>query len=231
MALMIPDEQRATLAELFQLNDEQFDRLQSALAAASPALSLDALARDIANQTDLSMAQLSSFLLLLASLIITAEQAGDTFESLSRDVANSAAEENLGGLRPGSADIENATKRLMTLLASNALRVTSRAIDVMIQHKNVFRSARVLTDFRPVFSGSDDLNVRAGVIIHNLAITAMTDFAPGQHFFALDSRDVRELRRVLDRAMRKETRIKDSLRASNIVMIEPPEVSSNAKDD
>jgi hypothetical protein len=137
------------------------------------------------------------------------------------DIAEAAASEKLGGLEPGSPAVPAFADKLTRLMSlEQPLGVTSRALDVMTQHKNPLRSSRILSDIRSIFSSGDDPRPVAAVIVHNLRLATMTD---GDYFTftaALDSQDLRSLAAVVARAIKKEESLKGAIQRAGLSYID-----------
>src|ERR1043166_6152319 len=171
MPLTIPSEHKVALTKLASFSDEQTQRLLEALRAAAPTIWPHALAKQIATTADLPLEDVTEILDTLISLIANRDQKNFSTEKVASDVANAMAAEHIGDIQPNSAEMANVEKRLREFLeVDRSLGVTSRALNVMTQHKHPFRSGRILTDIRTVFSTGDDPQPIAGLIVHNLQI-------------------------------------------------------------
>ena len=206
--LRIPDGYKKPLRDLFALSQAAAEQLQSALEEAKPAISPSALVQQITSQTSIDPDTLNEIISLLISLSITKERYDFTREKVLSDVAQGAVEE---GLVPDHDEeaISLFKERLGRLLAlDRSIGASSRAQSILLTHQNTFVSARVLTDIRPIFSSSQDLEPTAAVIVHSLKIEFRTGDRRGEQFFALDVKDLRSLRTMVDRAIQKEERLK-----------------------
>ena len=82
--------------------------------------------------------------------------------------------------------------------------------------------ARFLSDIRPIFHLDVSEKPDSAVIIHMLQITQRDNF--GNHadqYFALDSNDIRHLKTLIDRALKKEETLKGLMKKSGVTVLHP----------
>lgn len=228
MSITIPLQHREALVSLIALSDDETNRLFHALAAEPPALWPPVLAKRAAETSGLQAERVVSIVDALISLITTRDRHHLSAEKVATDIAEAASLEHLGGLEPGSAAIPAFAQKLTRLMSlEQPLGTTSRALDVMTQHKNPLRSSRILSDIRSIFSSGDDPQPVASVIVHNLQLATMTD---GEYFTftaALDTQDLRSLAAVVTRAIKKEESLKSTIKRAglsyiDVLPVEPP---------
>ncbi len=99
------------------------------------------------------------------------------------------------------------TQFLDTLQEDHPLAVTSKAEQLGAQHENVFMHARILTDLRPVFNSAGD-RIHETLVIQTLLVDYYDGNEPRRIAFALDARDVAQLRRLCERAEGKASALK-----------------------
>jgi hypothetical protein len=120
------------------------------------------------------------------------------------------------------------TGRIAKIFSSDqVLQLNTKAISVMTDHDSLFLTAKILTDTRPVFN-DDGSKLEAMAIVHMLRIHFEHNQKHRDFFTALDSADLKTLRRVIDRAERKAHVLQETLRAANIVYLDVEQ--SNADD-
>jgi len=221
MSVTIPRQHREALASLITLSEDDMNRLFDALTTQSPTLSPTVLGRRAAEASGLETERVVSIVQALISLITTQDQRRLSTEKVAIDIAEAAGSEKLGGLEPGSPNISTFAKRLTRLMTlEQPLGVTSRAVNVMIQHKNPLRSSRILSDIRAIFSSGDDPQPVAAVIVHNLQLATMTDGDYLTFTAALDAQDLRSLAAVVARAIKKEDRLKNTIQQAGLSYID-----------
>jgi hypothetical protein len=95
---------------------------------------------------------------------------------------------------------------------------------VLTDHERIFQDARVLTDIRPIFHPDLSEKPKTAVLVHMLRITTRDIFGnqKAQHF-ALDANDIRFMKHLMDRAIKKEETLKNLMNSSGISVIAPKE--------
>jgi hypothetical protein len=221
MLVTIPQEHKAAIAKLVSLSDDETSRLLDALNTLAPTIWPHALAKQAATKSALVAEDISSIVDALISLIASRDRNNFSTEKVVNDVAEAAASEGLAGIQAGSPEWTKLVERLTSFLSlERSLGVTSRALNVMTQHKHPFKSARILTDIRTVFSTGDDPQPIAALIVHNLQLTTVTDGYYHTFVAALDSLDLRSVASVINRAIKKEDRLKGVIQKSGLSYIE-----------
>lgn len=80
-----------------------------------------------------------------------------------------------------------------------SINIVAKAFGIFIEHCRTFSTAKILTDIRPVFT-DDAKTIQAATIIHNLVISYVEGGEKKDFHVALDTEDISELRRTVDRA-------------------------------
>jgi len=114
-------------------------------------------------------------------------------------------------------------ERLARILSLDPLNVAAKAVLLQNEHEHDFCSARILTDARPVF-GEDVTATPSGVIItHTLKLSYHQGAGGRLHeiYLSMGSRDLSELRDVLDRAAQKAGTLRAVLENSKLRIIDP----------
>lgn len=105
---------------------------------------------------------------------------------------------------------------LERVLQLESITVTSKALDVLLEHEHTLHNSRMMTDVRPIFVGDPQEGMSASVIIHTLKLRYHEGRELKQIYVALDSSDIKSLQEVLRRAQQKEERLKADLKKANI---------------
>jgi hypothetical protein len=201
--LRVPRADRAALAKLLSLSEEEMGKLKGALKKAPPALLLDDLANRIASETNLPKDDTHEMVNLLAKLYGIRTRQAVPIPEFAADVCHAAQEANL---KPQEGLDWNRFQSDLTELLSFevSLGITSKALEVMRQHQKVFCNARILSDLRPVFKEQVDEGPAAAVIIHNLRIAYHAPDDIEEFFVAMSRENLLNLRAVIERALKKE---------------------------
>lgn len=124
--------------------------------------------------------------------------------------------------KPAPECVDRLTARLVSLLSVDSIDEALRARTLSWEAQNVFSTARILTDIRPVFNHDLSTDPRGAIIVHSLKLTYTENGERKAMFFALDSKDVSELGQVLERARDKETVLRKFLSSTSLHGIDLP---------
>lgn len=127
----------------------------------------------------------------------------------------------IGELTP--ADERSFRERLSRVLSIDALSVAAKAVLLQNEHEHDYCSARILTDARPVFGENPADPPVAMIITHTLKLSYHQG-AGGrlqEIYLAIGSRDLQELRTVLDRAEKKAGSLRSVLEATHVRLVDP----------
>jgi hypothetical protein len=126
-------------------------------------------------------------------------------------VASATAHE-VGGISKGSPEASALRERLIMLLSiEKTVGIIAKAGELLYTYPIVYQSARILTDVRPVFSSEKEPTPIASVISHTLVVDTSEGDTEGRAkriFIALDSEDLTDLKRVIERASQKEAALR-----------------------
>lgn len=221
MAVKIPENQKKSLTELIEMPDKMIEELQTAFESARPSLSIKALTESLKDSVSLPHEQVSSILSLLFTLGMAREYLSLSVDRFSSDVSQAAANEHLGALEPGSPKVKQLKNRLARLLSiDHPLGLSAKAVVVSTRTKDVFHSADILTDLRPVFSSEEPPEPRAAIIIHNLAILSHPNDRDAAHYFALDRNDLISMRKLIERALKKDASLRKMAKKADLAMLD-----------
>lgn len=114
---------------------------------------------------------------------------------------------------------------MATLVLDDTVGVAAKAGPVLTDHERIFVDAKILTDIRPIFHPDPSEKPNAAVIVHMLRITTR-DILGSQkaQYFALDANDIRFIKHLLDRAIKKEETLNSLLDTSGVTVIAPKEI-------
>ena len=148
--VQIPPKQRKALQTFVELSQESTESLLRALRDAKPTMTPAQLARQVAKIVKIPFSDIREILELITSILIAVRTAKRAKQSTAASVATAISAEKLIGKELSSEEVEGLKEKLLRFLELPILEITVKATDVMLQHKNVFVSARVLTDARPI---------------------------------------------------------------------------------
>lgn len=204
--LSIPTEQLKLMKDW--LGDEYAERnekLIDALEKMAPALIPDILAKQLAAEIGVPMANISEVMDMFMSLY-------RTDHSCSNDTERTSFRGTIVGMIAGTvAEAQARTRvqgRIDRLLASKSIHVTGKALGVMRGSANRYCKAQTLSELRPIFH-DEPLTAEAAVIVHELHITYHSTPNEARHeiFISLDKQDLEALSQVIQRALNKHALI------------------------
>jgi len=208
MKLKIPDIAIDGLIRLYEMNDDEFQRVHDILESVKPEMNWKSLRAQIADEDSQKIFE------AIRGLYDFRLRTNKPIGELVTEVVESAMEDET--LKNEISDKGKFSERLNRALLFNPLGITAKAENVMSEHQNVFVESRILTDLRPIFSEDIDESEPVTTIIHNLSINYFADGTMKKMVFALDSEDLDKLGEIIERAKSKEKRLKDICSASQI---------------
>lgn len=215
--LQVPKEYHSIFDELVALDEARYQALIAALSIEAP-LSKRSLAESMAQTCGWDPQGAGSMLEALLSLSTVR-----VFHNLTEaDVAEALAESWENAQQTALPDLFR--ERVEAVLASRAVAIMSHASEITSEHQNVFQSARILTDIRPVFWPGPD-EVVGAVLTQTLKIDYYHGTEPRTFFVALDGEDLIKLRAVLERAERKTASALHLFEQADLPRIDPTEPS------
>jgi hypothetical protein len=140
-------------------------------------------------------------------------------EKFIEDVCESLSEHND---LPRSAE-PAFRERLARVLDIEALSIAGKAVALHTEYDNVFCSARILTDARPVYGNNPSDPPEAMIINHTLKLDYHTGASGhiAEFYIALGSHDLQELHDVLLRAEEKAKSLGIVIAKANVRIIDP----------
>jgi hypothetical protein len=174
------------------MSDEEFERVMAALNNLKPHVKPEALAAQI--DTD---ARIVEIVKMVAGLSIARANADAPPDEFASGIAKS-----ITARKDKSLDRALIEARLKSLLSIEPVMLSARAFNVQHEYEHVFRTARIVTDIRPVFDHAG-ATVTAALIVHSLKISFVHNSEVQDVVFAMDDEDLAELKKVLERAETK----------------------------
>jgi hypothetical protein len=226
MALTVPLSQVEHIKKFLELPDEKFEAFLVALSKAGPQFNVADLAVEVANHLDLPLDLVGGVVGVLGSLYLT-KNAEDiptvafveqiVFPTLKR--AKAFSPEGV------ASQWERLRKFLLAALSmENTLGTAAKAGHILTQHERIFVTAGILTDIRPIFHQDVADKPEAALIIHMLRMTQRDNQGEfSDEYFALDSNDIRKIKSLIERAIKKEDTLKKLMRNANVAVLNPKE--------
>ena len=226
MPFIVPEKHYKALELLFELSENKLDEIEKALESAEPALLTRDLATHISEETSLPLEDTREILGVLVSLYMAKNRTSFEIGEFVTEIYQSIKRVKKPDLKPPD-DWEKIESFLLRVLSmDSSLGATSKALDLMTSHERRFCHARIISDLRPIFTSDPTKDPVATVIVHGLEVA----YHPAEEverleklFVAMDLRDLRKLKEVIDRAIYKHASIQNLCKRSNILCLEEKE--------
>ncbi|MEZ4234544.1 MAG: hypothetical protein R3B89_35565 [Polyangiaceae bacterium] len=215
----IPEEDQIAIRELVQ-DPSLLDTLLSGIELAHVTLNARALASQIATNTELSEEKSKQYVVMMMNMCRTFRHIDESRTSFDAALAKSLNESELGSGSP--VQVADLSKALDRILSNESIELWAKAHEIWIAHPRLFSKAQILSELRPIFA-NDSAEARAMIAVHQLRILSEE---PGpsdmtrEYFFALDIRDLRQLKGVVDRALEKHDSLKTIASSAKLSMLE-----------
>jgi hypothetical protein len=211
----VPAHQRPPALELAALSDEAYLTLRDFLVRkgpqTEPAAFVEQSSKALASQTRLG-GQIAGMVIGLRSLV-------DRSAMSPREVAEGFADDVVTKKWVGKESHDILQLRLAELLQLPVVAVSAKAFSLSVGDESPFSDVRILSDVRPIFSGSEgDLELSGSVVVHHLVIEVNS---PSDDLYcALSTADLLKLKRTVERALEKDKKLRTALRGSPIAPLE-----------
>jgi hypothetical protein len=217
--LKLPERYVPSLVDFLRLTPEQLALFLKTIREEEPDLEVSKLAEAIAERLTISRSRVDKLISLLTSLQRVRENLGLSVEDFVGELRAAIEATAKDDIQP--PDWPTFQKAIAEALSpETALAISSKAVDVMLDHARYYCSARVLTDLRPVFKSGTEKEPPTFVTIHTLKIVYHEGDEHLEFFVALDRADVKRLSNVLERALRKEESLKALTAEKGIKILE-----------
>lgn len=106
-------------------------------------------------------------------------------------------------------DWDQLSEYFVLLTSDTPISFSYKTIDLNSEYERIYKASRVLTDIRPVFKNDVNEDIHCAIIVHKLKLE-FTDAHnnPTTFYFSLDSQDLQQLKKNIDRAESKEKALK-----------------------
>lgn len=100
----------------------------------------------------------------------------------------------------------------------------AKANNIRDDYDCLYLSSKIYTEIRPIFSRQINTDLaNAAILYHNLKIQYRQAFLPEHLFISLNPEDLRNLKKVIDRALEKEKNLKKLFKLKNLRLIKKRE--------
>ena len=211
-SLHISSNQEKALEQFVRVDVHKFaslvDNLENSKTNSIRASSLFERVVEITGDKAFTNALCSQVLSLASFRRVAKRNVEEVVDALISGINNSSME------RPVKEWFGSARDQLVKLLNSNAVRLPAKALHLSTDYTNIYSSAHLVTDIRPVFDGDRDA-VLGAIVSQTMKIDFVSPKGEEQISLALDKDDMEKLISELNRALGKANVAKGSL-ASNV---------------
>lgn len=211
--LNIPSRYRAGVSQIRKLDQKTVQEIRNLLDRVFANRNLDDVA--VAGTDEIATTALAAFpsesvdfkelaTALTALYSVKSRKEDLPIEEFVEDVCDSMEALDSAELKLPHADRDRFRENLTTLLKADIFAVVAKANDLKTDDERTFCHARILTDLRPVFGQQVADGPQAMVVVHLLKLGYHQGSDKHQQFYvSLDSDDLEELRKHIDRAEAK----------------------------
>jgi hypothetical protein len=217
--LSIPTRHKNGVVKLLKLSEDSFSQIISAFEGVGPKLFPDDLSTQVLSKIrGVSPEDLSEIIAMIMSLSSHRAHDESTAEELAEQVIQAAIGSDI------RIESRNAFKdRLVKFFELDTLLVSAKALGILQSNENLFCSARILTDVRPVFGSDPNISPTAAVMVHMLDLGYHKNGELKHLYIAMDSLDIDILREALDRAESKAESLKLLIKKAGMEFLDPSE--------
>ncbi len=239
MAFRVPQQNLLHVRSLLELPEERSQAFLDALSKAGPKFNVYDLAAAISNRTKIPRRITEGVVQLLATLYVMREGQAVPLETFVDEQVSPALKNDLvaqpekaetldaAKAEARSAEIETRWARfkkflMIAMSLDDIVGTAAKAGPVLTDHERLFEDARILTDIRPIFHPDVSEKPNAAVLVHMLRITSRDILGNRRALYvALDGNDIRFMKQVMDRAIKKEETLKNVMGSSGVNILDP----------
>ncbi len=210
--LSIPEQFRTGVAALAALPEDSFVRLFEAVESGIAADTADSLASQIKPPIpSISLPELSKLFTTITALQRIQNNSHVSSETFASDISEALYVDS-PALADG-IDRELLKSRVSKIVTAKDILITSLKVrEVQMEVERSFCKARIMTDIRAAFSEDAAEVPRGMTILHTLQIGYHKGSEKHQEFYVtLDDDDLASLKKVIERAEKKKSTLKEML--------------------
>ncbi len=198
--------------------DDAVDKLEATLSAQPvPSSSASAIAKSIANSVPISIERLTPIIDAIVAMYLVRAQAERRLDRFIKDIV--AAYPGLSEIDAKPADVKRLQQRLERILGIGSLTAVVKAFNLRSEYPDLYCTARVLTDLRPIWPQTEpETPPQAAVITHVLKLEyhhgTMLDHR--ELYVGMSGDDLGDLIKVLQRAQRKHKSLTEVMKRAQL---------------
>lgn len=216
--LHVPKRDRTAFSALISYDADRLGVLLEALENLTPTRSVRNSVRQVADRARLPETEVHQILTVLVSLFTLMDDRAISREKLPDKVLTALeADSEIELPEAKKGPLRDFLSKVLNL--AGTLGVTAKSWNIVRDSERMYCHSRILTDIRPVFVPETE-KPGASIVIHNLKIAYHEGDDLREFFIALDGEDLYELRRVVDRAIRKEENLRQETAKTSLSLLE-----------
>lgn len=220
--LIIPEPYKVGFKRVALLEDSSIQELLSAFRNTSPSLYAKEITEQVIPQVkSISASDVINITETLFSLYVSHAGQGSSLTDFVEGVIQAIDESDYKELVNSTKTRDTLTQRLSALLNVDPMIVGAKSYILLFDNDRNFRSARVVTDIRPVFTDEAGKNPSAVMIVHQLKITYLEGDVSKDFYIAMDNKDIQRFMDALTRADLKAQTLKPVFEELKVLYIEP----------
>jgi len=218
--IRIPPQYLSGIEKIILIDDESFNAIINALKNISPSF----YTRNIVTEVALIVKNISSKDISdIIRTVISLNVARYSNEVSLKDWIDAVVQfvNNSKHFSSFSDEHTSALKNRLTLLLNpdEVIDIASKAKVEIIEHQYVYKKSQIFTDIRPIFGTELDKDITGTLIVHSLKIEYQEGADEKEIFLALDTRDIKELRKQIDIAEKKAEAIELMLKKAQVAYL------------
>jgi hypothetical protein len=216
--LRIPYDQIETLGVLVSISDKDVEQILHVLSELPLSVDFDTSTKPLIPKLAAShLKQPDKLLKVLVSLSVTRAHSDPPVNDFVEDVLE-AIDEADPKILSGKKRF-HARHLLRRVLSFEPLSMLAKASHLIHEQAHLLSSSRILTDARPVYGHEPDKKPSAVLINHTLQLRYFDNGEYKEFFIALNAKDISNLKKVLDRALIKESSLSEVFKSGNIKIV------------
>jgi hypothetical protein len=217
--LQIPDSDQEPLAAFLALPKATADAFILALSESPVSFRRQDLVKSVQGKTGLTNDESAAIVRVLLALFLVGQDLAIGTEELVEQVALAVDESDHPSLRIDAKQRAELKDRLHQALRQNSLGLTAKALSVAIEHKYLLHQARIVTDIRPVFTGTANDAPGAFVVSHVPRLNCHKDGGFEEFYVGMSSADLGRLAELVKRAQSKELTLRQAMKPCNVPVL------------
>jgi len=221
-AIKIPDGHKGGLIKLIKLPGNSVNQIISAFEGVAPKFFPEELSKEVISKLK-GISSDDLLEIISAILSLSKHRVHDDMppEELAEQIVQALSEGAVEDVELVKKDRQGLKKLFVRFFQIETLLISAKASGIMLSHENIFCSARVITDVRPVFGSDPSVAPNAAVMVHMLNLSYHHEGQLKELYIAMDALDIETLRTALDRTDLKSQSLKSLIKRAGLIHLDP----------